>query len=200
MAGRRRGGRSQPCAVRVQRAASARPNTWARDWTRGDTQCGRFQAFIGSKSSRIWARSHCKICSPHWALSFACGSWGVFRSVPGVVTSPTWVCLAASYRGNPMPRSCQPAWVCLQTSLGCSRGPLAPLCYLGKVNLSSRTWCTRMIFVRGLDFGNLKSWFFYVPTWVACLRILQDSFAQTFWLYFVSYLVYYNFVNWSKSW
>jgi hypothetical protein len=37
-------------------------------------------------------------------------------------------------------KSCPPAWVCLQTSPGYSRGLLAPLCYLGQVNLSFRTW------------------------------------------------------------
>jgi hypothetical protein len=41
--------------------------------------------------------------------------------------SPTWVCLAASSRDKNHAKSCQPDWVCFQTSPGCSRGPLAHL-------------------------------------------------------------------------
>jgi hypothetical protein len=36
---------------------------------------------IGFISSRIWARSLCKICSLAYALSFMCGSRGVFGRV-----------------------------------------------------------------------------------------------------------------------
>jgi hypothetical protein len=36
---------------------------------------------IGCISSRIWARSSCKICSLMQALSFMCGSQGVSGSV-----------------------------------------------------------------------------------------------------------------------
>jgi hypothetical protein len=41
----------------------------------------RVYAFIGSISSRIWARSLYKICSPDVALSFSCGSREVFGRV-----------------------------------------------------------------------------------------------------------------------
>jgi hypothetical protein len=137
-------GRSRPRAARAQWAASARPSTGARDRTRGDTQCGCFQASIGSKSWQIFTGSLWEISSPSSTLTFLCGSRGVFGSVRGVVMSPTWVCPAASSRGKSHAKSCQPAWVCFQTSPGCSRGPLAPLCYLGQVNLSlehgERVW------------------------------------------------------------
>jgi hypothetical protein len=53
-------------------------------------------ALIGSISSRIWARSLCKICSPDIAFSFSCGSRGVFVLVQRVVASPSRVCLAAA--------------------------------------------------------------------------------------------------------
>jgi hypothetical protein len=64
----------------------------------------------------------------------------VFGSLRGVVMSPTWVCLAASSRDKNHTKLCQPDRVCFQTSPGCSRGPLAPLCQLGQVILSFRTW------------------------------------------------------------
>jgi hypothetical protein len=47
-----------------------RSNTWL-------FASARFQALIGWRSSRIWAWSLHKICSPDRALSFMCGSWAV---------------------------------------------------------------------------------------------------------------------------
>jgi hypothetical protein len=44
---------------------------------------------IGFISSRIWARSYCKICSLGYALLFLCGSREVFVCVERVVASPS---------------------------------------------------------------------------------------------------------------
>jgi hypothetical protein len=74
-------GWSRPCAARAQRAASARPSTGARDRTRGDAQCGRFQASIGSKSQQILIGSLCEISSVDSTLTFSCGGRVVFGSV-----------------------------------------------------------------------------------------------------------------------
>jgi hypothetical protein len=74
-------GWSRPRARHVQRAASARRSTRARDRTRGDTQCGRFQASIGSKSQQILTGSLCEISSPDSTLTFSCGGRVVSRSV-----------------------------------------------------------------------------------------------------------------------
>jgi hypothetical protein len=135
-------------------------------------------ALIGSVSSRIWARSLCKICSPDCALSFLCGSQGVFMLVQRVVASPSRVYLTALSRGKSTPRSCQIVGACLQTSPGRVWGNLAPLWYLDHVVLSFGIKRTRLIFAEGLDFRILNFRFsFEVPTWVADLRILQNSFG-----------------------
>jgi hypothetical protein len=135
-------------------------------------------ALIGSVSSRIWARSLCKICSPDCALSFLCGSRGVFMLVQRVVASPSRMYLTALSRGKSTPRSCQIAGACLQTSPGRVWGNLAPLWYLDHVVLSFGIKRTRLIFAEGLDFRILNFRFsFEVPTWVADLRILQNSFG-----------------------
>jgi hypothetical protein len=147
---------SRPCATRAEGGQcatehlSTRSNTW------------RHAVWSLSSAHRlqIWAdfdRIPMGDFFPDSTLTFLCGSRGVFGSMHGVVMSPTWVCPAALSRGNLMPGSCQPAWAHLQTSPRRSRDPLAPLCYFGQVNLSSRTWWTRLIFVRGLDLRILKS-------------------------------------------
>jgi hypothetical protein len=66
---------------------------------------------------------------PNSTLTFSCGSRGVFWSVWGVIMSPTWVCPTASSRRKSHAKSCQPTWVCLQTSPGCSRGPCTTLLF-----------------------------------------------------------------------
>jgi hypothetical protein len=135
-------------------------------------------ALIGSISSRIWARSLCKICPSDVAFSFLCGSWGVFVLVQRVVASPSRVCLAAASRGKSMPRSCQTAEVRFQTSPGRVQGNLAPLWYLDYVVLSFGIKRIRLIFGERLDFRILNFWFsLEVPTWVAGLRILRNSFG-----------------------
>jgi hypothetical protein len=62
---------------------------------------------IGCISSRIWAKSSCKICSLMQALSFMCGSRGVSGSVPGVVVSARWQCQPAPSRGKTVPNHVQ---------------------------------------------------------------------------------------------
>jgi hypothetical protein len=94
---------------------------------------------IGSKSSRIWARSYCKICSLGYALSFLCGSREVFGRVQRVVALSSRECLAAASRGKSMPRSCQTSGICLQILPRRAEGNLAPICYLDLADLSLGT-------------------------------------------------------------
>jgi hypothetical protein len=68
--------------------------------TRGTVSSALVLIPIGRTSSRIWARSQCKICSLMQALSFMCGSRAVFGSVHGVVVSARWQCQPAASRGK----------------------------------------------------------------------------------------------------
>jgi hypothetical protein len=79
------GDRRRPCATK-------RLGTWSNTWK---CDSARVQTPIGRISSRIWARSPCRICSPEWVLSFVHGRCAVLGYGQGVVMSPKCQCHTA---------------------------------------------------------------------------------------------------------
>ena len=169
-------------------SALGRPDTASSTWLFASA---RVQTLIGWRSSRIWAWSLHKICSPDRALSFMCGSRAVWGCVQRVVASLRWQCHKVESRGKSMSRSCQTVERGFQTLSWCVPGNLAPLCYLDLFDLSFEKQRTRLIFGKGLNFRFLNFWIF--PKCIssgADLGILKNSNGKTFLLYFVGYLVY----------
>jgi hypothetical protein len=120
----------------------------SRDRTCGSIVSARVLTPIGRRSLRIWARSLCRICSPDYTLSLALEP-SDFGSRAGSCRLGN---VAVSQSGVPrqiLPRSCQTAEFCSQISPGCVQDNLAPLSYLGFVDLSFGKQRRRLNFTKG---------------------------------------------------
>jgi hypothetical protein len=79
-------------------SASARSGVWARRRARGSAERGHVQAWIGSKSLRLWPWSRWEISSPYIPLSFVCGGLWVSLTGSRDMEGWSWVCLTAEHR------------------------------------------------------------------------------------------------------